>query len=380
MEHIHIALVGGQAYPIYLAIKALQPTKVVLMHSVQSETDANNIIKVLEEEGALMKEQFEKVCLSTAKMDDMVDKIVDQESIIPEGAHCSVNLTGGTKLWSVLLYKIFQNRSDTDFFYVDQNCMLYNIDNLQKYESEVQLDANTIFKLYGSPVKSYTRFEEYTKEDFDVIKRIESLRNFSVEAYNGVGNPMNRTDANKIRNQKTGFIQYQDSYAEWDKDANRVEVSLYGRKGIHKSDILESPHAVQLFFSCHWFELKVARILSKWKYAKQILLNVEFPYKNNNPKNEIDIVVNTGKRLLFVECKTQIEDMTNIDKFSKAVKNYSGMASKSLFISYVSGTKKSLLAQEKCEQNDVMCFGLEHHSESDLFKMLEQSLNELNKK
>lgn len=55
MEHIHIALVGGQAYPIYLAIKALQPTKVVLMHSVQSETDANNIIKVLEEEGALMK-------------------------------------------------------------------------------------------------------------------------------------------------------------------------------------------------------------------------------------------------------------------------------------------------------------------------------------
>lgn len=164
MEHIHIALVGGQAYPIYLAIKALQPTKVVLMHSVQSETDANNIIKVLEEEGALMKEQFEKVCLSTAKMDDMVDKIVDQESIIPEGAHCSVNLTGGTKLWSVLLYKIFQNRSDTDFFYVDQNCMLYNIDNLQKYESEVQLDANTIFKLYGSPVKSYTRFEEYADE------------------------------------------------------------------------------------------------------------------------------------------------------------------------------------------------------------------------
>ena len=49
MEHIHIALVGGQAYPIYLAIKALQPTKVVLMHSVQSETDANNIIKVLDE-------------------------------------------------------------------------------------------------------------------------------------------------------------------------------------------------------------------------------------------------------------------------------------------------------------------------------------------
>ena len=377
MEHIHIALVGGQTYPIYLAIKALKPTKVVLMHSAQTETDANNIIKVLDEEGTLVKGQFEKVCLSTAKMDNMVDKIVDQESLIPEGVHCSVNLTGGTKLWSVLLYKIFQNRSDTEFFYVDQNCTLYNIDSLQKTESEVQLDANTIFKLYGSPVKSYTPIEDYTEADFDVIKRTESLRKFSVEAYNGVGNPTNRTDANKIRNQKTGFIQHQDSYAEWNKNEQKVEVSLYNRRGRHLSDSLESPHAIQLFFFCHWFELKVAKVLSQWKHAKQIWLNVEFPYKNNNPKNEIDIVVNTGKRLLFVECKTQIFDMTNIDKFSKAVKNYSGMASKAIF---VSDAPIKEITREKCEQNDVMCFDLSKGKESDLFKMLDQSVNESNKK
>lgn len=373
MEHIHIALVGGQAYPIYLAIKALQPTKVVLMHSVQSETDANNIIKVLEEEGALMKEQLEKVCLSTAKMDDMVDKIVDQESIIPEGAHCSVNLTGGTKLWSVLLYKIFQNRSDTDFFYVDQNCMLYNIDNLQKYESDVQLDANTIFKLYGSPVKSYTPYEEYTGEDFTVIKRVEKLRKFYIPAYNSVGNDSKRMPTA----QKIGSIQTNMGYAEWNDNEHRVEVCLYNKKGMNYSDILESPHAVQLFFFCHWFELKVAKVLSQWEHAKQIWLNVEFPYRNNNPKNEIDIVVNTGKRLLFVECKTQIKDKTNIDKFSKAVKNYSGMASKALFVSYA---PLEDITKEKCEQNDVMCFDLSSNKKSELFKMLEQSLNELNKK
>ena len=73
-------------------------------------------------------------------------------------------------------------------------------------------------------------------------------------------------------------------------------------------------------------------MLSSWEYAKEIIMNANFPYKNNNPKNEIDIIVNTGNRLLFVECKTQINDITDIDKFRTAVKNYGGMGCKALFI------------------------------------------------
>ena len=194
-----------------------------------------------------------------------------------------------------------------------------------------------------------------------------------MSAYNSVGNDSKRMPTA----QKIGSIQTNMGYAEWNDNEHRVEVCLYNKKGMNYSDILESPHAVQLFFFCHWFELKVAKVLSQWEHAKQIWLNVEFPYRNNNPKNEIDIVVNTGKRLLFVECKTQIKDKTNIDKFSKAVKNYSGMASKALFVSYA---PLEDITKEKCEQNDVMCFDLSSNKKSELFKMLEQSLNELNKK
>ena len=35
MSHIHIALVGGQVYPIYLTIAALEPDRVILLHSEQ---------------------------------------------------------------------------------------------------------------------------------------------------------------------------------------------------------------------------------------------------------------------------------------------------------------------------------------------------------
>lgn len=377
MEHVHIALVGGQTYPVYLAIKALKPTKVVLMHSKQTETDANAIINVLVEERTLSKEQIEKVCLSTTDMGEISDKMIDQEVLIPENAQCTLNLSGGTKLWSILLYKIFQHHLDTDFYYVDQNCKLYNIETLQQHDVDIQLDTKTIFKLYGSPVKSYTAFEEYTQEDLNVIKKVEKLRSFNFDAYNNVENPNKKAEVNKINSQKTGVIYSGDSYAEWNKEEHSVEVCFYNRKGIHRSDTLESPHAVQLFFFCHWFELKVAKVLSSWEHAKQVWLNVEFPYRNNNPKNEIDIVVNTGKRLLFVECKTQIKDKTNIDKFSKAVKNYSGMASKALFVSFAPLEE---ITREKCAQNDVLCFDLSRQSENDLFEMLNQSLNELNKK
>lgn len=379
MEHVHIAIVGGQTYPVYLAIKVLNPTKVVLMHSAQTETDANNIIEVLVDEGVLSQDQFEKVCLSTTKMDAIYNKIADSVAWINDGIPCSVNLTGGTKLWSIFLYKYFQNRSYTDFYYVDQNCRLYNIETLQKHDADVQLNAKTIFKLYGSPVKSYTPFEEYTKEDFEVIKKTEALRGKGafIPAYNSVGNPSAKNEVNKIKNQRKGIIQSGNSYAEWDKNENSVEVCLYSKKGLHHFETLKSPHAIQLFFFCHWFELKVAKILSQWEQAKEVWLNVEFPYKNNNPKNEIDIVVNTGKRLLFVECKTQILDKTNIDKFSKAVKNYSGMASKALFVSLAPTDD---ITREKCEQNDVMCFDLNSQSTEKLFKMLNQSLTELNKK
>ena len=50
------------------------------------------------------------------------------------------------------------------------------------------------------------------------------------------------------------------------------------------------------------------------------------------PKNEIDIIVDTGDKALFIECKTNIYNATDIDKFYTAVRNYGGSGSKALFV------------------------------------------------
>lgn len=376
MSHIHIALVGGQVYPIYLTIAALEPDRVILLHSEQSSAEAERL-KAEVEAGVKADVEMRTV--------DPVNLLLISESFkslfadIPGDAQCTVNLTGGTKPWSVLLYQIFQKKEKISFFYVDQNNFIYDFESLQKYSS-IPLDMDLLFRLNGNAVKSKVAFAEYTEDDFAVMRKLKSL----TEKYSKLYFKF----ASEANCDKPAPLRIGESSVDWHREKDRQSVCIkfvnQGKKG-SCCEQLESKHAADLFFKYHWFELNVAEILSKWDKAKEVWMNVEFPYKNNLPKNEIDIIVNTGDKLLFVECKTRICDNTNIDKFSAAVKNYGGMASKALFVSNMPMDDKPI---EKCEQNGIMHFALIQkvdrcwHSADvrKLYGMLDKALFEINKK
>lgn len=69
-----------------------------------------------------------------------------------------------------------------------------------------------------------------------------------------------------------------------------------------------------------------------------------------NDKNEVDVIVNTGQKLLFVECKTKITNITDIDKFASVVRNYGGDGSKSLFVTMFEMNEQQ---KEKCNDNKI---------------------------
>lgn len=125
------------------------------------------------------------------------------------------------------------------------------------------------------------------------------------------------------------------SFVSWEKPTEGEDgfvcIYLQGKKR-NEEIVLKSPHAIDLAFNSGWFEYKVARLLSHWKKAKNIYMNCRFPFKSNVDKNEVDIIVNAGNKLLFVECKTQINKTTDIDKFNSVVRAYGGTASKALFV------------------------------------------------
>jgi len=373
--NIHIALIGGQVYPAYLGIADQQPDVVILVHSNNTKNEAERIRSEFPNRYIQLIEfnpvDIERIFRQTR---DLLSK-VNAESIY------TINVTGGTKLWTIAFYECFKKLDNARLMYIDQNNRIYDLSTMNSRLSTVQLNMDLLFRLNGTTVKSYTDYSEYTTEDLNCLRQIKSLRKCSYQLFNTMSIPNNV----HILDPKEGALSFhtKDSGTlSWNKTNQCITVEMTTQKGKRRETLI-SPHVFDLFFYTGWFEYEVARILSKWEYAKEIRLNVCFPYQTDDKaKNEIDIIVNTGNRLLFVECKTQIFSITDVDKFRTAVKNYGGMGCKSLFITEA---KMKPNAAEKCWDSGILSFSMNDCSSNFqpsemLYTMLEQELFEINKK
>lgn len=373
--NVHIALIGGQVYPAYVGIADLQPDMVILIHSNRTKNEAERI-----------RMEFPNISIRLVEFNP-----VDIEEIFSQTRHLlsevkteyiyTINVTSGTKLWTLAFYECFKGAGNVKLIYIDQNNRIYNLASMNNRLAKVQLDMDLLFRLNGTAIKSYIDYNEYTMEDLTCLRQIKSLRKCSYQLFNAMSTPDN-VHILEPKERELSFHTSDSATLYWNKTNQYITVEMMTRKGIRK-ETLKSPHVFKLFFYTGWFEYEVARMLSNWDYAKEIRLNVCFPYQTDDKaKNEIDIIVNTGNRLLFVECKTQIHGITDIDKFRTAVKNYGGMGSKALFITEA---KMKPNAAEKCRDSGILSFSLNdcnNRSESlkILYTMLEDELFEINKK
>lgn len=300
----------------------------------------------------------------------------------------SVNISGGTKPWTVIFSRYF---ADADLFYIDQNNVLTHINSGEV--TNVPFNMEVDFRLHGNELLHYTPLTDYTDEDKHALPLIEAARNFNTGQFNKLTTVLTPAWKNMLAQQDKGcFTLPGGASASWDKKKGEVVLSLNLANGFKKSFQIRSPHAVSMAFNSGWFEYKMAQMISHWNRSVDIRLNCIFPpvtYRLPNsslalqyPKNEIDIIVNTGKKCLFVECKTNISSSTDIDKFRTAVKNYGGMGSKALFLT---DNKKTELQLEKCYESGMMSFALKDTShgpciEEDLFRLLDNQLLSINER
>lgn len=375
---VHIALVGGQPMPVYIGIMTVKPGFVWLIHSKNSEEEASIIFKQCGVESE--KQEFPAVdypvILETARK--LLESLNDKEIII--------NISSGTKPWAVAFALLSVNMPNVSLVYVDQNNKTYDITNKRFLPFNLQMDIKTILLYNHSNVKKYINLNEYTYVDKLVLNKVRNLRDFNIKDFNELTIPMEKAKHNALKQNTNYFssVQSTGSSIEYDKKDNQVEIILNKRNSLAKKvETLASPHVKDIVFFAGWFEYMVADMISSWQYQTEIWLNVTFPYHNGTPKNEIDIIVNARNKLLFVECKTQIFDITDIDKFRSAVKNYGGMSSKALFISYTKEMKPEAL--QKCKDNGIMtfCMGAGNSDEQRkkmLFALLEREMLNINKR
>lgn len=347
MANVHIALVGGQTYPVYLGIAETSPDRVILVHSKSSLPEAQRIAAEFKGSGIpFVYEQYDPVNVT-----QVLDKSRMMAKIMSNEDHYTINLTSGTKVWSILFREAFASKPNVKFIYVDQSCTIYDLSNGDSWQGTA-INMDRVFRLNGIGAPKYLQYTDLTDEDLKVVRDIKKLVRANWKAFSAM-TILDTLEKEQHWNTQQGEIEHEDSFMSWDRDTDTVTVSIKHRYGQVVEKTLISPHVFNLLLNAGWFEVEVARVLSGWKHSSDVRLNVEFPFVEGNPKNEIDVIVGTENRLLFVECKTQIRTITNLDKFSKAVRNYGGTGCHALFVTYWTMTPE---ATEKCRDNGIIPF------------------------
>lgn len=365
MANIHITLVGGQTAPVYMGIVSANPDRVILVCSEQTIDEADRIEAQIE----VFCEKLVFHPVDLIKIETAINKI---KSLLKQDDQVSINVGGGTKPWSILFYEHFKDRKNVSIVYMDQNNFVWNL--ATKTYHEVEFDMDVHFKLYGNPLTRYRLFTDFSSSDREVVAKIREIRKLNFVDFNFLTDSLYRFPHEKKAITRSG------SELVWSSTDKSFRFSMLCRnKQIHEA-VLKSPLVRELVLNTGWFEFEVAYLLESWSKARQQRLNCIFPAKAGSPKNEIDIIINAGSKLLFVECKTQLSKETDIDKFASAVRVYGGLGSKALFVTDAPMSDKAI---EKCADHGIMTFSLQNNllglsPEVLLYKMLDSELFNLN--
>ena len=376
-EIFNISLVGGQPMPVHVGLSSTTPHRLILVHSSSSKKDAERISSTCGIDCELVEFPTDDYKEVLEKAQALLAKLQEKEVY--------VNVSSGTKHWSVAFSMLSVGKENIHIFYIDQNNIFHDLTKCCSRKLDISLDIDTILRFNNNKGISHVNLSDYTNADLEVMKKVKLLRKHFFREFNML--------TLSAKDKEWGKRLLSDSHpkktlplplkgeVDYDKSSSTVTLTFFDKNGGRKTTRLTSPHVGDIVFNAGWLEYQVAQLLSQWSQAREVWLNVKFPYVDGNTKNEIDVIVNMGNKLLFVECKTNIFDNTDIDKFRTAVKNYGGTGSKALFVTNTSNLKNITL--EKCNDSGIMHFCLMAKKGKDwklsLFHMLEKELNIINK-
>lgn len=376
MKNIHITNIGGQALPVLQGIAEFHCDTVLLLHSAESQVIAEKIKSIVDGDV--------QMCLVT-NPNDYFGLLAFCENLVQgyPGSKFFVNISGGTKIMSLALFAFFKDHhSDNRIFHIDQNGIVHFLEQDLSQPLQNLLPIRSFIDYSGQKIKSMTKYEEINPE-------LIACKNFAKAFFQ-------RSDPEYLKLCKL-YVDYRRQYKDnqsfelvnlqssssvtWSKEENELVFSICRRfKPEPEEYCFTGKDCIGIALEAKWFELEVAEMLSKWERTKELVWSLVVPYQDGQDKNEIDVVINTGNKLLFVECKTQIVDIKDIDKFRNVTKNYGGLGAKSILITY---SKPPARFFERCKDNNILLFHFREsnkmaHSVNDLFQLLNHEMLKTN--
>jgi hypothetical protein len=343
MKH-QISLVGGQLLPVYVGIKEFMPDKLHLIAS------SDSIMKVAVLKSCSVNISIQEyICdpFDFFSIKSVCEKIIDS---IDKSDEITFNLTGGTKIM-VLAAQAILFEKQLQGFYINQDDSYLLLPSYIKTPIQNEITIKEFFDLSGHHIYSAKHLSDYTPGDFITASSIENFANFD-KRYSII----TKFFRNKFKNNLNHPFPRQGK----EVINNVIEVSW----SIDEINAIQSgvpffyskaPNAIDLFFNAAWWELIVAETISKWSKVKELLIKCELPFISDSQsmKNEIDVLINLGKKLIFVECKSGNILQEDINKMRIIKQTYGGVISKSILVSRFNPNTKIL---EKCKELDIEVF------------------------
>lgn len=334
-----VNLIGGQPAPVYIATRTINPDKVVLVFSKDSEAQVRRI------KNTLTSYNYDELEVSPYNFDDCYEKLSDK---LKETSSNEVimNLTSGTKIMSIAGFKVF-DEANKEIIYIDsQNHFLIRITKekeITQSQINVQFGIKDYFSLYGYLTETGNeRFPD--NETFAQLNRICStyfalLKNIIAKINIGL-------------KEKKSIIEVKDDssqcYFRYDyKKSKGILKITQGRNTIETG--LISPEMIA-YITGYWLEDFIYNKIRNLRIFDELQRNLKiFSIRDNlQPEylNEFDIVGIRNQTLYIFECKSGNIDKGIIEKL-RLIKLITGTYSKIYLISLFAPTNTSVIERIK---------------------------------
>lgn len=358
---ILINLIGGQPAPNYIAVIETKSDRFINLYSSSTKQHHSNLCNVLS--NLKWDHHFEVDAYDFENVQKVVSNIFNEYGKTNE---LILNLTGGTKIMSIAAFIRF-NELHLPMVYVDtQNDKIisFSTNSILQREISCNIRMKDYFLLHGQVFPDHKN--KILCRDPEFGKTLELMFESNQKI-----NPL-VVDVAKIKPEK---IKSDISFAKGKSNIswNNKEKSftLEVKKPVSKTIKLSGIESFK-FFTGGWFEEKVYLEILSLKYFDEVNLNVKLPLtlkskdKNDNPKNEIDIVAIKKDVMYIFECKSGGVRQEDINKL-RAIKELFGTYARVILVNYFRINNATI--REKINEFRIECL-IFNNKENDLKKFV----------
>jgi hypothetical protein len=315
MKH-QITLIGGQILPVYLGILERNPDCIHMLYSKDSKEQFTNLKKMFPNKKIL---SYQIDPFNYDEILNITSSIVFAET---KDASYELNITGGTKIMAIACQQVFIDLK-MPIFYINQRHSIFDINEKKNSLISSKVNIQTFLKLSGHDKYQSTSLSDFSSSEIELSEYI--LKMINSGWYWKVYSQMYKGDK-FISHKQFNFVH--NSY-EVNWDGSVLEIT----NGTAKKTF-NSANSLKIAFTGLWWEILIAKSVSKWRQAAEFRMNLKINSKTSDKqtKNEIDIVLNTGQNLIFIECKAGEVTQDDLNKIKSVAKLYGGIASRSILV------------------------------------------------